>query len=417
MRSAGKGSRKIVTRAAYKIGVVTTSSGHTQNRAAFLQALRSVGHNVSVVSVPKQLSPRARDLFASGKIFGDEKPDFLMLFCMGFTALCLSGVAQDVLPHYPFVTVWDSNPLRVLGFLHRYQRTHLALFVLDSHVATTLNEVGIEEAVYFPYCYADPTVFRPMRPELKFAHEVAFAGTFYPPHRTCTDPRVVWTENMHAVIREFETIRRDRRTYVDVYEFLRDRVNLETPEGQELSSRLMYVQKWIEREQLFQALEGTDVVCHVYGGMKGRYGTGQYPSDDVVASPNIAVHPFLDKHTDLPRLYNSTAVHLCRTQFPRACHERAFQAAACGAFLLHEWKDDVPELFEPGKELVMYRDDGELPEVIRYYLRHESERRSIAARARQRFLTEHTPTSRAQSFTRMVTNLRVRTLANPCVAA
>jgi spore maturation protein CgeB len=69
---------------------------------------------------------------------------------------------------------------------------------------------------------------------------------------------------------------------------------------------------------------------------------------------------------------------------------RLFEAAGCGAFQIAEWKQGLPELFEPEREIVTFRTRKELKEKVDYYLTHPKERHEIADRAYARSHREHT---------------------------
>lgn len=69
---------------------------------------------------------------------------------------------------------------------------------------------------------------------------------------------------------------------------------------------------------------------------------------------------------------------------------RLYEATGMGALLITDWKNNIAEMFEPGKEVVCYRDAEECADLIAYYLAHESERAEIAAAGQRRTLSEHT---------------------------
>jgi spore maturation protein CgeB len=75
-----------------------------------------------------------------------------------------------------------------------------------------------------------------------------------------------------------------------------------------------------------------------------------------------------------------------------------FEAAGCGAFQIADWKPALPELFEPGREMVTFRTRRELKEKVDYYLAHPDERREIAARACARAHQDHTYEIRLQKM-------------------
>ncbi len=75
---------------------------------------------------------------------------------------------------------------------------------------------------------------------------------------------------------------------------------------------------------------------------------------------------------------------------PHANNMRLFEATGVGSLLITDHKDDLSEMFAPGREVVTYRTADDCVERIRHYLAHERERAEIARRGQQRTLAEHT---------------------------
>jgi hypothetical protein len=77
---------------------------------------------------------------------------------------------------------------------------------------------------------------------------------------------------------------------------------------------------------------------------------------------------------------------------PASCanNRRLYEATGVGALLITDWKEDLHEMFEPGKEVVAYRTTDECVELIQYYLEHEDERKAIARAGQERTIKEHT---------------------------
>lgn len=78
-----------------------------------------------------------------------------------------------------------------------------------------------------------------------------------------------------------------------------------------------------------------------------------------------------------------------------ASNMRLFETTGVGACLLTDWKENLSELFEPGKEVLTYRSAEECVEKVNYILEHEEERRELAAAGQLRTLREHTFDNRA----------------------
>lgn len=111
-------------------------------------------------------------------------------------------------------------------------------------------------------------------------------------------------------------------------------------------------------------------------------------------------HRELNYYADLPLFYPATRVNFNCTsqQMKGAVNQRVFDVPVCGGFLLTDHRRQMEALFEPGREIVCYREPGEIPDLVRHYLRRDSERAGITAAARSRILAEHTYDLRLQSL-------------------
>lgn len=68
---------------------------------------------------------------------------------------------------------------------------------------------------------------------------------------------------------------------------------------------------------------------------------------------------------------------------------RLYEATGCGALLVTDHKDNLPELFAPGVEVVAYRSPEEAVEQIHYYINHPDEAARIARAGQARTVREH----------------------------
>src|SRR6185437_9436706 len=69
---------------------------------------------------------------------------------------------------------------------------------------------------------------------------------------------------------------------------------------------------------------------------------------------------------------------------------RLFEATGVGACLLTDWKENLGELFEVGREVLAYRSAEECLDLARRYARDEAGRERIAAAGTARCLRDHT---------------------------
>ena len=87
---------------------------------------------------------------------------------------------------------------------------------------------------------------------------------------------------------------------------------------------------------------------------------------------------------------------------PYANNMRLYEATGMGALLVTDWKENLHEMFEPGKEVVPYRTPEECLDLVEYYLDHGEEREAIAHAGQERTLRQHTYYQRMQELMAIV---------------
>lgn len=87
---------------------------------------------------------------------------------------------------------------------------------------------------------------------------------------------------------------------------------------------------------------------------------------------------------------------------PFANNLRLFEATGMGALLVTDWKENLIDMFEPGREAAAYRSAEECVELVSYYLSHEEQRAAMAAAGQKRTLTQHVWAQRAADMIGLV---------------
>jgi spore maturation protein CgeB len=81
---------------------------------------------------------------------------------------------------------------------------------------------------------------------------------------------------------------------------------------------------------------------------------------------------------------------------------RPFELAAMACCIVSNPYPGLEEWFEPGEELFIVEDPGEIVELYEWLLSHEGERKAMGKRARERVLKEHTYQHRAKDLIKMI---------------
>ncbi len=86
-----------------------------------------------------------------------------------------------------------------------------------------------------------------------------------------------------------------------------------------------------------------------------------------------------------------------------AANIRMVEATGAGTCLITDWKENIRDFFEPGKEVVTYKTIDECIEKVNYLLRHESERKKIALEGQKKTCSTHSFQKRVNEFVSFLT--------------
>lgn len=122
------------------------------------------------------------------------------------------------------------------------------------------------------------------------------------------------------------------------------------------------------------AINGKVVVGDSYAGLLQR------------ARINVAIHSGKDASTGWEDLVST----------------RTFEISACKGFMLHIDNPEVRTLFEPGSQIAVFAEPGQLAAEIRKFLAAPGERRQMIERAYARCVPAYSYDSRAEELTRLI---------------
>ncbi|MBR3105501.1 MAG: glycosyltransferase family 1 protein, partial [Lachnospiraceae bacterium] len=125
---------------------------------------------------------------------------------------------------------------------------------------------------------------------------------------------------------------------------------------------------------------------------------------DTSVLPKVHSHEGVKTLTEMPLVFHESRINLNITMRPIATglSLRLFDVCGCGGFLLTNWQEELPELYEPGVEAEYFGSKEELLDKAGYYLEHDEERAEIARRGYERTKAEHTYDRRIAEMIRIV---------------
>ncbi len=128
----------------------------------------------------------------------------------------------------------------------------------------------------------------------------------------------------------------------------------------------------------------------ILSGLSKMCGVKLFTPEQTPQLPDVKNMGKLDYYTQAPYAMKCAKINLNISL--RSIHTgmplRALDILGCGGFLLTNYQADFMEYFEPGKDFVYYSHVNEIPDLVHYYLEHESERQEIARNGYQK-VKEH----------------------------
>lgn len=112
---------------------------------------------------------------------------------------------------------------------------------------------------------------------------------------------------------------------------------------------------------------------------------------------------FVKTEEELAKIYNSTKVNINVTeQGINNINYRVFEVLASSGFLLTDYMEDLPKLFELGKELETYKNEEEMFDKIDFYLKNQNLAQAIARNGRKCIVNNHTFKDRVNKILKMI---------------
>ena len=366
-------------------------------------ACRELDVDFRMLSFPDETIASSEFIKALLESVVDFQPDCIVT--LNHLGVDRDGVLMDLLERLrlPLASWFLDNPQLILQYYAKQRSPWLTLFTWDTDNIALLREQGFEHVHYLPLG-TNPERFHPqnrMRAPQAWRCDVSFVGNSM---RIKTGMRLKAGRFPRAVLRRVREVAHQFRT------------------SPERSVRTLLAQHFPEVCAWFHALP-CDEDRLIYEATITWLATGMYRADCVrqllpfhprivgdagwqvefrhEAAPPEFIHE-LSYYDELPLFYVSSTINFNATsqQMKGAVNQRIFDVPASGAFVLTDWREQLPPLLEPGREIIAYRSPEEIPELTRYYLTHDTARQAITAAGRTRILAEHTWSRRMQTLLR-----------------
>ncbi len=122
-----------------------------------------------------------------------------------------------------------------------------------------------------------------------------------------------------------------------------------------------------------------------------QYRTVLYTGDDDIEIPGIEIRPALS-YEEVPKVYYLSKINLsiCLHSIISGVPLRTFDIMGTGGFTLSNYQPEMEDLFDIGKDIVVFHNLEEMQELARYYLKHDAERMKIAINGYKKVSSNYT---------------------------
>ena len=117
------------------------------------------------------------------------------------------------------------------------------------------------------------------------------------------------------------------------------------------------------------------------------YGADANSNDQI---PGVDYRPRLYYEDTLPKAYNLSKINLssCLHSISSGIPLRVFDIMGAGGFIITNYQPEISELFEVGKEIVVYHNFEAMHDLCRFFLAHEDQRMKILLAGYEKVLNE-----------------------------
>jgi spore maturation protein CgeB len=353
-----------------------------------VRAFRQLGHQAELLLFDKRREPGEEVLHRILRRLGDSPPD--LVFTVNHLGFDREGVLLAALERLrlPSVSWYVDSPAIILS-LYDGPRSDLAcIFVWDPTYIPTVQAMGFSRVFPLPLA-TDPEVFRPRTTarSREAQGRVVFVGNSMVGtvrQKFARLPETPAFQELWGKLSPAFQARPGRSLAALLEELhLQDHPGLRGLDRQgrtDLEAALLWCATRDYRLACIRPLAPFAPVIY------GDPGWGE------LTGPPVVLRPELNYYDELPGVYRAAAVNFNATslQMKAAVNQRVFDVPAAGGFLVTDFREQLAECFDLGREMVCYQEPGEIPEVVRFYLRRPELRRKTVRRARRRVLAEHT---------------------------
>ncbi len=360
------------------------------------RALGHLGHEVQRLFIDKQREQGGEVVRRILHLTAQYRPD--LIFTINHLGFDREGILIDAFSRagIPSVSWYVDSPRIILNLYQGPASDLVHIFLWDRSYRADVERQGFSRVHELPLA-TDPGIFRPRsRAAVQgYRSGVSFVGNSMVGPTQKKLSRLPQDKQFLTLFAELVKIFRER-PFQRLHDVLTARgwrhhpalANFTPKQWTDLEAGLIWLTTRDYRLECVRRLAAVRPV--IYGD----------PGWQELLAPPCTRRPEVNYYDELPLVFAGSQINFNATslQMQTAVNQRVFDVPAAGGFLLTDYREQLGELFDLGKDVICYRQPAEIPELAQFYLRHDRERRRVQERGRQRVLQEHTYVHRMRAM-------------------
>lgn len=358
------------------------------------RALVSLGHNV--IRIERLIDNVDYDMdyanFLSDTL-SSHRTD--IVFSINFIPIIARVCRIHKIPYFCWIV--DSPCFQLYSKTISYETNHIFVFDRDLyHKFYPMNPHGIYHHSLAADMPAWDSVYVTLQEHRAYDCDISFVGSLYSDKALALYNKI--EDRLPAYIRGYVDGIIDAQLNIYGYNLIRDSL---TPA---FIKEFKKQARWVPLGEDYEE-DDLGIIADTYIGYKcteqdrirtlntlaQHFNVDLYTTSDTACLQGVHVKGPADSNNMMPQIMKCSKINLNLTNKPisSGLPLRCFDIMGSGGFMLSNYQPEIPELFEPDYEVVMYESMPDLIEKAGYYLSHDEERQAIARRGYEKVKQYH----------------------------
>ena len=274
---------------------------------------------------------------------------------------------------------WDSPLLPYYYPEAKYETTWALMF--DNGEIAQLEQLGIPNIRHIPLAsneFYSTSLIIDRSDEIKYSHDISFVGGLYS-NKVVDNLDYYFTGDVGKRVKNiFENETCVWADWRKLYDMLDDEM-MEMFYEKQIQKPEDNMCKAFFQVQMFQSIAHVERV-KILNALASKFRVDLYTKGNSDELINVNVHGPVNSMTEAPKVFHLSKINLNITlhSIKTGVPLRIFEIMGVGGFTISNYQEELAELFEEDKEIVMFRDIDELMDKVQYYLLHDRQRNTIA---------------------------------------